>query len=128
MVQLCERGGAYDLALVHCQELSRLDRQLLNETQNQHTHSLLIRHDVETHRQRNAQLQRSNEELALLYQQNQELLTRLQHQMLHDALGTAEASGLALAVMFIDLDGFKKVNDTMQATNCWCRWQPGSRR
>ncbi|GGR35953.1 hypothetical protein GCM10008957_52210 [Deinococcus ruber] len=130
MVLLHERGGAYDLALAHCKEQHRLDRQLLNETLNQHTQSLLIQHDVESHRQLNAQLQRSNQELALLYEQNQELLTCVQHQMLHDpltglpnrsrfelcladALAAAEASGLALAVMFIDLDGFKKINDTL---------------
>lgn len=129
LVKLHEKSGTYECALAHHKEYYRLDQQLLNETQNHRIQSLLIQHDVEAQRQLNTQLKRSNEELELLYRQKQELFERVQHQMMHDtltglpnralfdlslrdALVRAEANGSALAVMFIDLNGFKKVNDT----------------
>ncbi len=130
LVHLHETAGAHDRALVHHKHYHRLDRQMFNETQDRHTQRLLIQHDVEAQRHLNVQLQSSNVELALLNQQNQELLTRVQHQMLHDhltglpnrtlfevrlrdALARAEVAQSSLAVLFLDLDGFKRVNDTL---------------
>jgi diguanylate cyclase len=132
-----ERSEDLRRALEHQRAFYAVEREVQGERADARAKTLAIRFETDRVRQeaeferlRNADLARANAALVDADRQKSELLSQLAHQAQHDgltglpnralfqdrlerAVAGAARNGHELAVMFIDLDGFKLVNDTL---------------
>ena len=132
-----ERAGNPAAALHHHRTFYAVEREIQGERDAARAKELAlqfetqrVRQEAHFERQRNEALAEVNAALHALNDENSVLMERLSHQATHDALTglpnrallqnrfehalvTAARYGRSLAVMFIDLDGFKLVNDTL---------------
>ena len=132
-----ERAGNPVAALNHHRAFYAVEREVQGERAAARVKTLALRFETvrvqqETHfeRQRNEALAEVNAALRSANDEKSLLMEKLEHQATHDiltglpnralfqnrfehALVTAARYGRNLAVMFVDLDGFKLVNDTL---------------
>lgn len=127
----------YFQALAHYKAFHACQQQLFNDAQDKRTQTLLIQHEVEQIRQSAEeqrslaeQLQEAHQELNRAFEHNQQLLEQASFhahhdvltglpnrlhfdQLLQQAIAQAARQNEMFAVMLLDLDGFKGVNDSL---------------
>ncbi len=120
--EVCKRLGDYAAALGHHETFHRLEKEVFTEEAEDRAKSLVIKMEVEHHRREaeslqeiNAALQEANARLEALA--TTDPLTCLpNHRTIAAALDLqavrARREGLSYALLFLDIDHFKSVNDT----------------
>ncbi len=132
-----ERQGNAVSALHHHHEFYSVEREVQGERMDARAKTLVLRFEADrarqealTERQRNEDLAAANAALHRANEEKSRLMEKLGHQAQHDgltglpnrslfqdrlerAVTAAARYGRKLGVMFVDLDGFKLVNDTL---------------